>query len=125
MHRGLHVPISLLTNVPCERTHIQMITRYHFLPFQMRLWTQARQMGYYAAKCMAAASMGHPIDMDFSFELFAHVTKFFNYKVRWSREWTSFWLEVCQLWLFFQIVTVLVMSKMTFQELERWLSDYC
>ncbi|EDL10634.1 pyridine nucleotide-disulfide oxidoreductase domain-containing protein 1 isoform b [Mus musculus] len=48
---------------------------------QMRLWTQARQMGYYAAKCMAAASMGHPIDMDFSFELFAHVTKFFNYKV--------------------------------------------
>jgi hypothetical protein len=73
-------------------------------------------MGYYAAKCMAAASMGHPIDMDFSFELFAHVTKFFNYKVRWSREWTSFWLEVCQLWLFFQIVTVLVMSKMTFQD---------
>lgn len=48
---------------------------------QMRLWTQARQMGCYAAKCMAAATMGHPIDMDFSFELFAHVTKFFNYKV--------------------------------------------
>ncbi|XP_035304714.1 pyridine nucleotide-disulfide oxidoreductase domain-containing protein 1 isoform X5 [Cricetulus griseus] len=48
---------------------------------QMRLWTQARQMGWYAAKCMAAASLGHPIDMDFSFELFAHVTKFFNYKV--------------------------------------------
>lgn len=23
-----------------------------------------------------------PADMDFSFELFAHVTKFFNYKVR-------------------------------------------
>ncbi|XP_021084540.1 pyridine nucleotide-disulfide oxidoreductase domain-containing protein 1 isoform X4 [Mesocricetus auratus] len=48
---------------------------------QMRLWTQARQMGWYAAKCMAAASLGHSIDMDFSFELFAHVTKFFNYKV--------------------------------------------
>ncbi|XP_032711020.1 pyridine nucleotide-disulfide oxidoreductase domain-containing protein 1 isoform X2 [Lontra canadensis] len=48
---------------------------------QMRLWTQARQMGWYAAKCMAAASLGESIDMDFSFELFAHVTKFFNYKV--------------------------------------------
>nr|XP_012291113.1 pyridine nucleotide-disulfide oxidoreductase domain-containing protein 1 isoform X2 [Aotus nancymaae] len=50
---------------------------------QMRLWTQARQMGWYAAKCMAAASSGDSIDMDFSFELFAHVTKFFNYK-GWS-----------------------------------------
>ncbi|KAM5262957.1 pyridine nucleotide-disulfide oxidoreductase domain-containing protein 1 [Ctenodactylus gundi] len=48
---------------------------------QMRLWTQARQMGWYAARCMAAASVGDDIDMDFSFELFAHVTRFFNYKV--------------------------------------------
>lgn len=48
----------------------------------MRLWTQARQMGWYAAKCMAAAGLGQSSDMDFSFELFAHVTKFFNYKVR-------------------------------------------
>ncbi|XP_042326799.1 pyridine nucleotide-disulfide oxidoreductase domain-containing protein 1 [Sceloporus undulatus] len=48
---------------------------------QMRLWTQARQMGWYAAKCMVADTLGEPIDMDFSFELFAHVTKFFNYKV--------------------------------------------
>lgn len=48
---------------------------------QMRLWTQARQMGWYAAKCMAADVLGEPTDMDFSFELFAHVTKFFNYKV--------------------------------------------
>ncbi|XP_075408128.1 pyridine nucleotide-disulfide oxidoreductase domain-containing protein 1 isoform X1 [Tenrec ecaudatus] len=48
---------------------------------QMRLWTQARQMGWYAAKCMAADHLGESIDMDFSFELFAHVTKFFNYKV--------------------------------------------
>ncbi|KAH0516393.1 Pyridine nucleotide-disulfide oxidoreductase domain-containing protein 1 [Microtus ochrogaster] len=47
----------------------------------MRLWTQARQMGWYAAKCMAAAGLGQSSDMDFSFELFAHVTKFFNYKV--------------------------------------------
>ncbi|NWU94071.1 PYRD1 protein, partial [Upupa epops] len=48
---------------------------------QMRLWTQARQMGWYAAKCMAAEASGEPVDLDFSFELFAHVTKFFNYKV--------------------------------------------
>ncbi|XP_013928623.1 PREDICTED: pyridine nucleotide-disulfide oxidoreductase domain-containing protein 1 [Thamnophis sirtalis] len=48
---------------------------------QMRLWTQARQMGWYAAKCMAADSLGEPLETDFSFELFAHSTKFFNYKV--------------------------------------------
>lgn len=50
-------------------------------------------MGWYAAKCMAAANLGQSIDMDFSFELFAHVTKFFNYKVRWLREWILFLLE--------------------------------
>ncbi|XP_048358325.1 pyridine nucleotide-disulfide oxidoreductase domain-containing protein 1 isoform X2 [Sphaerodactylus townsendi] len=48
---------------------------------QMRLWSQARQMGWYAAKCMTADALGEPSEMDFSFELFAHVTKFFNYKV--------------------------------------------
>ncbi|KAM4676554.1 pyridine nucleotide-disulfide oxidoreductase domain-containing protein 1 [Discoglossus pictus] len=48
---------------------------------QMRLWTQARQMGWYAAKCMAAEVLGEAIEPDFCFELFAHVTKFFNYKV--------------------------------------------
>ncbi|KAM4747831.1 pyridine nucleotide-disulfide oxidoreductase domain-containing protein 1 isoform 2-T2 [Rhinophrynus dorsalis] len=48
---------------------------------QMRLWTQARQMGWYAAKSMAADVLAQPIEMDFCFELFAHVTKFFNYKV--------------------------------------------
>ncbi|CAH1243854.1 PYROXD1 [Branchiostoma lanceolatum] len=49
--------------------------------FQMRLWSQARQMGSYAAKCMVADRDGEDIDMDFCFELFAHVTKFFNYKI--------------------------------------------
>ncbi|XP_020373590.1 pyridine nucleotide-disulfide oxidoreductase domain-containing protein 1 [Rhincodon typus] len=48
---------------------------------QMRLWTQARQMGYYAAKCIAAEISGESIELDFCFESFAHVTKFFNYKV--------------------------------------------
>lgn len=38
-------------------------------------------MGWYAAKCMAADHLGEKIEMDFCFELFAHITKFFNYKV--------------------------------------------
>ncbi|KAG9345645.1 hypothetical protein JZ751_008789 [Albula glossodonta] len=48
---------------------------------QMRLWTQARQMGWYAARCMAADLLQEPIELDFCFELFSHITKFFNYKV--------------------------------------------
>ena len=38
-------------------------------------------MGAYAAKCMVAHSQGTAVTMDFCFELFAHVTKFFGYKV--------------------------------------------
>ncbi|KAG8005719.1 Pyridine nucleotide-disulfide oxidoreductase domain-containing protein 1 [Nibea albiflora] len=48
---------------------------------QMRLWTQARQMGWYAGRCMAAQVLSEPIELDFCFELFTHITKFFNYKV--------------------------------------------
>ncbi len=48
---------------------------------KMRLWTQARQMGWYAARCMAADVLEEPIELDFCFELFSHITKFFNYKV--------------------------------------------
>ncbi|MBN3311729.1 PYRD1 protein, partial [Atractosteus spatula] len=48
---------------------------------QMRLWTQARQMGWYAARCMAADTLGEPLELDFCFELFSHITRFFNYKV--------------------------------------------
>jgi len=49
--------------------------------FQMRLWTQARQMGIMAAKMMVAHSQEEVIDQDFCFEMFAHVTRFFDYKV--------------------------------------------
>lgn len=49
--------------------------------FQMRLWTQARQMGMYAAKCMLASLQGEEILQDFCFELFSHVTTFFGFKV--------------------------------------------
>lgn len=49
--------------------------------FQMRLWTQARQMGSYAAKCMWSSLTNQEIYMDFCFELFSHATKFFGHKV--------------------------------------------
>ena len=45
--------------------------------FQMRLWSQARQMGAFAAKCMSQGEA----PLDFCFELFSHVTRFFGYKV--------------------------------------------
>uniref|UniRef100_A0AAV2ITQ4 Pyridine nucleotide-disulfide oxidoreductase domain-containing protein 1 n=1 Tax=Knipowitschia caucasica TaxID=637954 RepID=A0AAV2ITQ4_KNICA len=48
---------------------------------QMRLWTQARQMGWHAGRCMAAHVLSEPIELDFCFELFSHITKFFSYKV--------------------------------------------
>lgn len=49
--------------------------------FQMRLWTQARQMGMYSAKVMAASLKNEEVLQDFCFELFTHVTKFFGYNV--------------------------------------------
>jgi len=48
---------------------------------QMRLWTQARQMGIMAARAMVARTQGEQIELDFCFEMFAHVTRFFDYKV--------------------------------------------
>lgn len=49
--------------------------------FQMRLWTQARQMGTYAGRCMAAHAVGEELLQDFCFEVFSHVTRFFDHKV--------------------------------------------
>ncbi|XP_053673602.1 pyridine nucleotide-disulfide oxidoreductase domain-containing protein 1 [Anopheles nili] len=49
--------------------------------FQMRLWTQARQMGAMAARSMAAKRAGEEIYQDFCFELFNHVTTLFGYQV--------------------------------------------
>jgi len=49
--------------------------------FQMRLWTQAHQMGRYAAKCMVSTFKNEEFYQDFCFELFTHVTKFFSFKV--------------------------------------------
>lgn len=50
---------------------------------QMRLWSQARQMGDYAARCMYASLTNdeESTSLDFCFEMFAHITHFFNFKV--------------------------------------------
>ncbi|CDW57566.1 pyridine nucleotide disulfide oxidoreductase [Trichuris trichiura] len=48
---------------------------------QMRLWTQARQMGAFAGRCMASNFKGEQMELDICFELFTHVTKFFGFKV--------------------------------------------
>ena len=55
---------------------------YFELHLKMKLWSQARQMGDYAARCMHASlnNQEETIDLDFCFELFAHITKFFNFK---------------------------------------------
>ncbi|KAM3719817.1 Pyridine nucleotide-disulfide oxidoreductase domain-containing protein [Dirofilaria immitis] len=45
---------------------------------QMRLWTQARQMGAYCGRAMV---FGNAISLDFCFEMFTHVTSFFGFKV--------------------------------------------
>ncbi|ODM92421.1 Pyridine nucleotide-disulfide oxidoreductase domain-containing protein 1, partial [Orchesella cincta] len=56
--------------------------------FQMKLWTQARQMGLYAGKSMFLTVRNEldpedatEIDLDFCFECFSHVTRFFGFKV--------------------------------------------
>lgn len=50
--------------------------------FQMRLWSQARQMGDYAARSMwnSIANPTSPCQLDFCFEMFAHIAWFFGFK---------------------------------------------
>ena len=49
--------------------------------FQMRLWTQAHQMGVHLANCISQHISNEQASLDFCFELFAHVTSFFGYKL--------------------------------------------
>ncbi|CAD6997150.1 pyridine nucleotide-disulfide oxidoreductase domain-containing protein 1 [Ceratitis capitata] len=49
--------------------------------FQMRLWTQARQMGCMAGRSMGAKLKNELIYQDFCFELFGHVTQLFGFPV--------------------------------------------
>ena len=48
---------------------------------QMKLWTQARQMGMMAGKSMVAKLNDEEIYQDFCFELFSHVTKLYGFQV--------------------------------------------
>ncbi|XP_072530299.1 pyridine nucleotide-disulfide oxidoreductase domain-containing protein 1 isoform X2 [Salminus brasiliensis] len=82
--RGLRVNEHMQTSEPDVYAAGDVCTagwEHSALWQQMRLWTQARQMGWYAARCIAADVLGEDIELDFCFELFSHITKFFNYKV--------------------------------------------
>lgn len=74
--------------------------------FQMRLWTQARSMGIYAAQCMTEQQERH--GGDFFFDIFAHVTRFFGYKVRDKylsfHSCASIVIEIIPLFLYFPIL---------------------
>ncbi|GAM24205.1 hypothetical protein SAMD00019534_073800, partial [Acytostelium subglobosum LB1] len=83
---------TMQTSVGCvfaagDACHIQWSAPAPYW-FQMKLWSQARVMGRYVAQCMATQSVGPDrkdsvdvISTVFEFELFAHVTRFFNMKV--------------------------------------------
>ncbi|XP_044727833.1 pyridine nucleotide-disulfide oxidoreductase domain-containing protein 1 [Chrysoperla carnea] len=49
--------------------------------FQMRLWSQARQMASYAAKSIISRIQDEQVLQDFCFELFSHSTTLFGFKV--------------------------------------------
>ncbi|XP_045459697.1 pyridine nucleotide-disulfide oxidoreductase domain-containing protein 1 [Melitaea cinxia] len=49
--------------------------------FQLRLWTQARQMAGMAAKAMHARITNEEVLQDFCFELFTHCTTLFGFRV--------------------------------------------
>ncbi|XP_060929164.1 pyridine nucleotide-disulfide oxidoreductase domain-containing protein 1 [Limanda limanda] len=81
---GLRVDEHMMTSEPDVYAAGDVCTacwEHSALWQQMRLWTQARQMGWYAGRCMAAHVLSEPIELDFCFELFSHITKFFNFKV--------------------------------------------
>jgi hypothetical protein len=81
---GLKVNDKLETSVKdIYATGDACTASWDFAPhwFQMRLWDQAFQMGDYAARSMWSSFDRLPIQLDFCFELFAHITSFFSYKV--------------------------------------------
>ncbi|KAM4615473.1 pyridine nucleotide-disulfide oxidoreductase domain-containing protein 1 [Polymixia lowei] len=81
---GLRVDAQMMTSEPDVYAAGDVCTAcWDHSPLwqQMRLWTQARQMGWHAGRCMAAHVLSEPTELDFCFELFSHITKFFNYKV--------------------------------------------
>lgn len=81
---GLVVDGNMCTSAPdvyaagdaCTATYLETSSPHWF---QMRLWTQARVMGMYAAHCMLGVAHEHA--SSFNFELFTHVTRFCGKKV--------------------------------------------
>lgn len=61
--------------VECD--HSWMVEGNHW--FQMRIWSQAKQMGCHAAQCMVG--IGNELALGFNFELFTHITRFCGQKV--------------------------------------------
>lgn len=49
--------------------------------FQMRLWSQAKQMGHYAAQCIDADLSNEDPKLYFNFDCFTHCTSFFGHKL--------------------------------------------
>ncbi|KAH8409899.1 hypothetical protein KR009_000590 [Drosophila setifemur] len=81
---GISVDEMMQTNLPDVYAAGDVCTAVWPLAphwFQMRLWTQARQMGSMAGRSMAAKSEGETVYQDFCFELFGHVTQLFGYPV--------------------------------------------
>jgi len=79
---GLLVDNQLMTNVSDvyaagDSCTVDFPTSSHW--FQMRLWSQAKMMGQYMAYSLADRS--DDLDLGLHFEIFAHVTHFFGYKV--------------------------------------------
>ncbi|VDM57936.1 unnamed protein product [Angiostrongylus costaricensis] len=73
---------------------------------EMRLWTQARQMGDYCARSMM---VNGKLDVDFCFELFTHTTSFFGYKV-------CFFCDICFL---IETIENLILNKTDLEEIEE------
>ena len=49
--------------------------------FQMRLWTQARQMGFYAGRCIVAHLVGLNPTIYSNFDCFTHCTRFLDFQL--------------------------------------------
>mmetsp|Transcript_45434 Transcript_45434/g.144506 ORF Transcript_45434/g.144506 Transcript_45434/m.144506 type:complete len:237 (+) Transcript_45434:3-713(+) len=80
---GVLVDAELLSSAPHVHAAGDVCTLPHARErpqwFQMRLWTQGRVMGMYAAHCMCGVA--DELALGFNFELFTHVTKFLGLKV--------------------------------------------
>jgi len=79
--KGISVDAKMRTSVPDVFACGDVCTAEGFDSThwsQVRLWTQAKSMGAYAARIML---FGDEIEVDICFDIFTHVTSFFGYDV--------------------------------------------